>query len=176
MPGILNHQNGKTEILKGEDSDSRRQRLLVAVEHQLLQTQARTNSTSLPTTSRCGRRGADVDIFRTEQIKSKDEPNTGLNGLLIMNHRPLRFLVLYLVAPSSFVLALAPLPFSLAPEPEPEIYNSSKTPSDLPWNTYNYCNAPHVHTGTYSPPKIPNSSLKHVTLVMRHHKVWPLSL
>ena len=30
------------------------------------------------------------------------------------------------------------------------VYNSSKTPPNFPWNTYNYCNAPHVNALTTS--------------------------
>ncbi|OBZ74386.1 hypothetical protein A0H81_05637 [Grifola frondosa] len=32
------------------------------------------------------------------------------------------------------------------------VYNSSNTPTYLPWNTYNYCNAPHVNHEHYSEP------------------------
>ena len=49
------------------------------------------------------------------------------------------------------------------------VYNSSKTPTDLPWNTYNYCNAPHVNAAHYSPPE--NAELVYFNLMMRHHKV-----
>jgi hypothetical protein len=57
------------------------------------------------------------------------------------------------------------------------VYNSSQTPSTLPWNTYNFCNAPHVNAAHYELP--PNatftstggSRLIHVSVIMRHHKV-----
>ena len=52
------------------------------------------------------------------------------------------------------------------------VYNSSVTPANLPWNTYNYCNAPHVNAKHYS--KSTNSShakLVYVNAVIRHHKV-----
>jgi len=52
------------------------------------------------------------------------------------------------------------------------VYDSSETPLTLPWNTYNYCNAPHVNAAHYEPP--PNrtgANLVHVSVVMRHHKV-----
>ena len=57
------------------------------------------------------------------------------------------------------------------------VYNSSQTPSTLPWNTYNFCNAPHVNAAHYELP--PNatfisnggSQLIHVSVIMRHHKV-----
>ena len=59
------------------------------------------------------------------------------------------------------------------------IYNSSQTPPTLPWNTYNFCNAPHVNAAHYElPPQAvaadPGSArLLHVSVVMRHHKVRP---
>jgi hypothetical protein len=57
------------------------------------------------------------------------------------------------------------------------VYNSSQTPSTLPWNTYNFCNAPHVNAAHYELP--PNttftsnggSQLIHVSVIIRHHKV-----
>jgi hypothetical protein len=58
------------------------------------------------------------------------------------------------------------------------VYNSSQTPSTLPWNTYNFCNAPHVNAAHYEyPPNATNSTstggsvLVHVSAIMRHHKV-----
>jgi hypothetical protein len=52
------------------------------------------------------------------------------------------------------------------------IYNSSTTPSDLPWNTYNYCNAPHVNAEHYDvPSNAPGAKLVYLNVVMRHHKV-----
>ena len=50
------------------------------------------------------------------------------------------------------------------------IYNSSHTPSNLPWNTYNYCNAPHVNPGHYSKPS-QSAELVYMNVMMRHHKV-----
>lgn len=52
----------------------------------------------------------------------------------------------------------------------PGVYNSSSTPDGLPWNTYNYCNAPHVNPSHYKEP-INDARLVHVIAVMRHHKV-----
>lgn len=52
-----------------------------------------------------------------------------------------------------------------------EIYNSSITPKHLPFDTYNYCNAPHLNAAHYKPPNNTNVILKYVTIVMRHHKV-----
>jgi hypothetical protein len=54
------------------------------------------------------------------------------------------------------------------------VYDSSETPPTLPWNTYNFCNAPHVNAAHYELP--PNATatggqLVHVSVVMRHHKV-----
>lgn len=54
-----------------------------------------------------------------------------------------------------------------------DIYDSSATPNHLPFNTYNYCNAPHVSAAHYEHPAVHGTVLKHVTLVMRHHKVRP---
>lgn len=51
------------------------------------------------------------------------------------------------------------------------IYNTSFTPKNLPFNTYNYCNAPHVNVAHYEPPENVDAALKYVTIVMRHHKV-----
>lgn len=49
------------------------------------------------------------------------------------------------------------------------VYNSSTTPMNLPWNTYNYCNAPHVSASHYEAPE--DSELVYLNLMMRHHKV-----
>ena len=49
------------------------------------------------------------------------------------------------------------------------VYNSSVTPTNLPWNTYNYCNAPHVTAQHYEAPK--GAELVYLNLMMRHHKV-----
>jgi hypothetical protein len=55
------------------------------------------------------------------------------------------------------------------------VYNSSQTPSTLPWDTYNFCNAPHVNAVHYDlPPNVTSaggSMLVHVSVIMRHHKV-----
>lgn len=55
------------------------------------------------------------------------------------------------------------------------IYNSSETPPTLPWNTYNFCNAPHVNAAHYEfpPQAVAAAQLLHVSVVMRHHKVTP---
>ena len=50
------------------------------------------------------------------------------------------------------------------------IYNSSHTPSSLPWNTYNYCNAPHVNVAHYTRPSQP-AELVYMNVMTRHHKV-----
>jgi hypothetical protein len=53
------------------------------------------------------------------------------------------------------------------------VYNSSKTPATLAWNTYNYCNAPHVNAPHYTAPAeahAAGAALEHLTVVMRHHK------
>ena len=52
------------------------------------------------------------------------------------------------------------------------VYNSSVTPSDLPWNTYNYCNAPHVNAEHYArPTNVSGSELVYMNVMIRHHKV-----
>jgi hypothetical protein len=64
------------------------------------------------------------------------------------------------------------------------VYNSSQTPSTLPWNTYNFCNAPHVNAAHYELPRNATFTsaggiqLIHVSVIMRHHKVrsFPLFL
>lgn len=57
------------------------------------------------------------------------------------------------------------------------VYNSSQTPSTLPWNTYNFCNAPHVNPAHYEypPNAMEGSQLVHVSVIMRHHKVRTFS-
>jgi len=57
---------------------------------------------------------------------------------------------------------------------ESGVYDSSQTPPTLPWNTYNYCNAPHVNPAHYELPDIGSmggAKLVHVSVIMRHHKV-----
>lgn len=51
------------------------------------------------------------------------------------------------------------------------VYNTSFTPSSLPWNTYNYCNAPHVNTAHYTLPNASDAKLVYMNVVIRHHKV-----
>lgn len=51
------------------------------------------------------------------------------------------------------------------------VYNSSKTPTNLPWNTYNYCNAPHVNAKHYQRPQDLGAELVYLNVVTRHHKV-----
>lgn len=52
------------------------------------------------------------------------------------------------------------------------VYNTSKTPESLPWNTYNYCNAPHVNIAHYyEPTKDDGAELIYMNVIMRHHKV-----
>lgn len=51
------------------------------------------------------------------------------------------------------------------------VYNSSTTPASLPWNTYNYCNAPHVVPAHYTTPSAKDAKLVYVNTVIRHHKV-----
>ncbi|KAH9911777.1 phosphoglycerate mutase-like protein [Epithele typhae] len=57
------------------------------------------------------------------------------------------------------------------------VYNSSITPSDLPWNTYNYCNAPHVNGQHYTKPtNASHAKLVYLNAVIRHHKRTPDNL
>lgn len=51
------------------------------------------------------------------------------------------------------------------------VYNTSQTPSDLPWDTYNYCNAPHVNAQHYTKPNVSGAKLVYLNTVIRHHKV-----
>ena len=52
------------------------------------------------------------------------------------------------------------------------VYDSSITPANLPWNTYNYCNAPHVNARHYSrPANASHAKLVYMNAVIRHHKV-----
>jgi hypothetical protein len=73
-----------------------------------------------------------------------------------------------------FALAAAALPAVLIVVPSVSgagIYNSSITPDGLPWNTYNYCNAPHVDAKHYVMPEAKDVELVYLNAVMRHHKV-----
>ena len=52
------------------------------------------------------------------------------------------------------------------------VYDTSTTPAHLPWNTYNYCNAPHVNAEHYEfPANVSNATLVYANMMMRHHKV-----
>ena len=50
------------------------------------------------------------------------------------------------------------------------VYDTSTTPSNLPWNTYNYCNAPHVNVAHYTMPNVRDAKLVYMNVIMRHHK------
>ncbi|KDQ50599.1 hypothetical protein JAAARDRAFT_41911 [Jaapia argillacea MUCL 33604] len=56
------------------------------------------------------------------------------------------------------------------------IYNSSSAPSNLPWNSYNYCNAPHVNAQHYVEPEHEGVRLVYLNVMMRHHKRTPDNL
>jgi hypothetical protein len=82
----------------------------------------------------------------------------------------------------AFVFSLIPAGV-LAQQPhsalvsESGVYDSSQTLPTLPWNTYNFCNAPHVNAAHYELPDIASmggAKLVHVSVVMRHHKVCVL--
>lgn len=70
-----------------------------------------------------------------------------------------------MIAQLAFLLTAVPAVTSAG------VYNSSTTPSGLPWNTYNYCNAPHVTRKHYVLPDDPGAKLVYLNAVMRHHKV-----
>lgn len=59
------------------------------------------------------------------------------------------------------------------------IYNSSEIPQNLPWNTYIFCNAPHINATHYELARKVTAAgvglvqLLHVSVLMRHHKVHP---
>ncbi|KAI0772316.1 phosphoglycerate mutase-like protein [Trametes elegans] len=54
------------------------------------------------------------------------------------------------------------------------VYSSSMTPANLPWNTYNYCNAPHVNPAHYyRPTNASHARLVYLNSVIRHHKRTP---
>ncbi|KAH7923012.1 phosphoglycerate mutase-like protein [Leucogyrophana mollusca] len=56
------------------------------------------------------------------------------------------------------------------------VYNTSITPSYLPWNTYNYCNAPHVNAHHYVKPNDSEAVLVYLNTMIRHHKRTPDNL
>lgn len=49
------------------------------------------------------------------------------------------------------------------------IFNTSQTPSNLPYSTYNWCNMPHIRKDEYILPP-PEYELRFVELIHRHHK------
>ncbi|THG96106.1 hypothetical protein EW145_g7840 [Phellinidium pouzarii] len=74
-------------------------------------------------------------------------------------------------------LTLTVLSASMAAVAYNGVYNSSVTPSDLPWNTYNYCNAPHVNAAHYTKPaNVSGSVLVYMNVMIRHHKRTPDNL
>lgn len=61
--------------------------------------------------------------------------------------------------------------------PFPGIFTSSVTPANLAWDTYNYCNAPHVSAKHYKrPTQAQDAKLVFLTVVQRHHKRTPDNL
>ncbi|KAJ3529634.1 hypothetical protein NM688_g7829 [Phlebia brevispora] len=56
------------------------------------------------------------------------------------------------------------------------VYDTSTTPSSLPWNTYNYCNAPHVNAEHYTRPNVTGAKLVYMNAIIRHHKRTPDNL
>lgn len=49
------------------------------------------------------------------------------------------------------------------------VFNTSQTPADRPYQTYNWCNMPHVRRQEYSKPPAAYQ-LKYAELIHRHHK------
>ncbi|KAJ9480318.1 hypothetical protein PHBOTO_003569 [Pseudozyma hubeiensis] len=61
--------------------------------------------------------------------------------------------------------------------PFPGVFTTSVTPAHLPWDTYNYCNAPHVNAAHYTrPTQARDAKLVFVNVVQRHHKRTPDNL
>ncbi|KAJ1023572.1 hypothetical protein NDA16_003189 [Ustilago loliicola] len=58
------------------------------------------------------------------------------------------------------------------------VFTTSTTPGHLPWDTYNYCNAPHISAKHYElPPQAKkDAKLVFVNVVQRHHKRTPDNL
>lgn len=56
------------------------------------------------------------------------------------------------------------------------VYNSSTTPSSFAWNTYNYCNAPHVNAAHYTKPDVEGAEMVYMNVMFRHHKRTPDNL
>ncbi|KZT19843.1 phosphoglycerate mutase-like protein [Neolentinus lepideus HHB14362 ss-1] len=75
------------------------------------------------------------------------------------------------------LLALVHLASATNPISTPNgVYNSSTTPSSFPWNTYNYCNAPHVNAEHYNRPSVEGAELVYMNVMFRHHKRTPDNL
>lgn len=53
------------------------------------------------------------------------------------------------------------------------IFNSSDTPSSVPFSTYNWCSMPHVRPQEYIQPPTDRFKLEYVELIHRHHKRTP---
>jgi len=57
------------------------------------------------------------------------------------------------------------------------VYSGSQTPHQFPWNTYNYCNAPHVNAAHYTvPSNSTGAELVYMNVMVRHHKRTPDNL
>ncbi|KAI0032631.1 phosphoglycerate mutase-like protein [Vararia minispora EC-137] len=86
----------------------------------------------------------------------------------------------------ALLLALLSPSRAQAPSPSPNgtalvgfngtgVYSSSTTPADLPWYTYNYCNAPHASKAHWTPAGA-GARLVYALTVVRHHKRTPDNL
>ena len=72
---------------------------------------------------------------------------------------------------STATMAAVPSASSTPGQTQTGVYDSSTTPSYLPWNTYNYCNAPHVNAVHYTMPKDASAEMVYMNVMIRHHKV-----
>ncbi|GJJ08539.1 hypothetical protein Clacol_002757 [Clathrus columnatus] len=70
-----------------------------------------------------------------------------------------------------------PIPSPLSPlDSAHGVYSGSQTPTVFPWNTYNYCNAPHVNAAHYTLPPTKDVELVYMNVMIRHHKRTPDNL
>ena len=53
------------------------------------------------------------------------------------------------------------------------IFNTSQTPSDVPYSTYNWCNMPHARSAEYPRLNSTDLQLEYVEVIQRHHKRTP---
>lgn len=102
---------------------------------------------------------------------------TSLRTSLSYTYEQAQYMLLYPLSEFtaySLLAGLATVPMEVQAQASAAgVYNSSVTPSNLPWNTYNYCNAPHVNKAHYDLPpqaKGGKAELVYLNMMMRHHK------